>query len=214
MSRPARAIAAFTLIELMVVIAIIAILVGLLVPALVSGRRRALQTQCASNQRQLGVGMVMHVADRGTYPRIWVSSTRRWMDIVKPYVDDQLGVFMCPEDPEQIPLTWDPSIKLSFGMNTYNFAGKAYCFWYGVRLPKVRAASAKILLADCTPGHYYVGSGSSFQHPVQYVDYRHAGDSFNALFCDGHVARKTITTQFDWDVSMSSPPEEDPDEEE
>ena len=53
----------FTLIELLVVIGIIAILAGILMPALASAREKANTTYCVNNQKQLAMAFIMYGND-------------------------------------------------------------------------------------------------------------------------------------------------------
>jgi len=55
--------AAFTLIELLTVIAVIAVLAAILIPAVGKVRERANGTKCVSNLRQIGLAMKMYAAE-------------------------------------------------------------------------------------------------------------------------------------------------------
>jgi prepilin-type N-terminal cleavage/methylation domain-containing protein len=104
---------AFTLVELLVTIAIIAVLVSLLSPALVQAKEAARRTICANNTRQLGIATSIYAADnRNRIPSFnnWlfkpesegakISSTN-YGDIatgrIYPYMSARLS-YMCPTD--------------------------------------------------------------------------------------------------------------------
>ena len=58
---------AFTLIELLIVIAIIAILAAILLPVLQAAQEKAVRTQCMNNMHQMGVAMAMYAQDNHDY---------------------------------------------------------------------------------------------------------------------------------------------------
>jgi prepilin-type N-terminal cleavage/methylation domain-containing protein/prepilin-type processing-associated H-X9-DG protein len=94
----------FTLIELLVVIAIIAILAAILFPVFARAREQARQSSCLSNQKQIGLAIIMYAADHDeTLPPAYYyqngANSRngyvQWSGMVMPYVMN-MGIFVCP----------------------------------------------------------------------------------------------------------------------
>lgn len=191
---------AFTLIELLVVIAIIAILVALLLSAFASAKAQGRRAGCMGNLRQIELATQLYADDYKYYPQVWVNFTTRWMDLVKPYIGKPVlqqnsSVYLCPANPQTSPSTYDPTIFLSYGMNTFS-----NYFWYPFKADRVRYPFATIVYADSVTNYYWCTDGT-FTNPVAHVDYRHPKKSFVAAYCDGHVEPKQRTSQSDWDPS-------------
>jgi len=122
----------FTLIELMIVIAIIAILAAILFPVFARAREKARQTTCVSNVRQIGLAMLMYSGDYDTYlplvrgsappPRYLTS----WIEALQPYVGN-LQIFVCP-NASGTSTDWGSNENL---MHNYGYAPCAGAFVIG-----------------------------------------------------------------------------------
>ncbi|MEP6754380.1 MAG: prepilin-type N-terminal cleavage/methylation domain-containing protein [Chthonomonadales bacterium] len=92
----------FTLIELLIVIAIIAILAAILFPVFAQAREKARQSSCASNARQLGLGVLMYIQDHDeVLTPVAIASANGngvlWPVLINPYVKNN-QIRICPSD--------------------------------------------------------------------------------------------------------------------
>ena len=89
----------FTLIKLLVVIAIIAILAAILFPVFAKAREKARQTSCLANTKQICLGLLMYAQDYDEkFPRCAMGPNPPcfvWWDLVQPYLKNT-QIYQCP----------------------------------------------------------------------------------------------------------------------
>jgi prepilin-type N-terminal cleavage/methylation domain-containing protein len=80
----------FTLIEMLVVIAIIALLMGLLMPAVQKARESANRVSCANNLHQIALAMHQYQLDRECLPpRCLLDNGASWPVLIFPYMEQE-----------------------------------------------------------------------------------------------------------------------------
>ena len=187
---------AFSLIELLTVLAVVALLVAMLAPAIPRARHNALRVQCASNLRQIGAALVMY--DQ-TYKRLPNLDNDHILFIKKVVsepggMEAELVISSGNPYPEELikmkaatrPLFNCPTHKPdagSEGMPSY-----APNVFYSAA-PITKGKGYYILAAE-VDGPF--GDGAHLAHrdsepPGQLAPRRHALDKSNYLFFDGHV---------------------------
>ena len=79
MNEKRRSNQAWTLVEVLVVFAILALLIALFGPAARMMQEQAAGVRCAANLRQIGVGLSVYTQDKGVFP-YYIDGSIRWFD--------------------------------------------------------------------------------------------------------------------------------------
>jgi prepilin-type N-terminal cleavage/methylation domain-containing protein/prepilin-type processing-associated H-X9-DG protein len=190
----------FTLLELLVVVAIIGVLAALVSPAVVGALEFANTVECANNLKNVGLGVRFYAdAHDGRFPPSSCPSVGEareswWLNALQPYAGTTL-LYRCPSDPApgEDFLDWDnlpDDDWLRYRWSSYCTNGrmdKAACY-----VTQVRHASQTVHICEAHPSvrgsdHVHPELWLSTQDVRNVVDHeRHDGKS-NYLFVDGHV---------------------------
>jgi prepilin-type N-terminal cleavage/methylation domain-containing protein/prepilin-type processing-associated H-X9-DG protein len=192
-TRPPRSPRAFTLVELLVVIGIIALLVGILFPVFGRARDQARKTKCLANLRSIGQAVFAYAntnRDRlpnGNGPQVWDDAdAANW--VMKNFAEDvgEGRVFHCPSDKDDA----EPDVIENAYQNEPKSARISYefysLFWassYGPKLAQLKGRAPVAWDLDGGPRDPKLkGNG----------DDNHGPDGGNVLFSDGHAERKPV----------------------
>jgi len=204
-------ISAFTLTELLFVIATIGILAALLLEAIPQAKARAQRIQCANNLHQLGVGLQVVLADNNGY--LWnypYQLETEGLGISNPTTNyPRAGVWLCPS------AQWhyhnvSPNDLISYGYNAFgvlpignndvHFGLKAR-FDSGSHLiipvgeSQIANPSDMMAIGDGDGFIYFMRGNLAEMEKHGNILTRHQGKA-NVVFCDGHVGSPTLQFLF------------------
>ncbi len=187
----------FTLIELLITIAIIAILASMLLPTLNKAREKAKSIKCTANLTQLGLGLAFYADAWDDYlPSFYIADQTHWYALdefmegvgSKRYSKKPGSIFTCPSSPDGFfpnDSFVNNGIYLNYGGNRYMSHRKQ---------SRLKQPSKTSTLMDAI--YFYTTWGSDVNGLDSNTNFVHQ-KAMNVLFVDGH-ARALIKNEVPW----------------
>lgn len=193
---------AFTLLELLVAIAIISVLIGIIIPVIPKVRDSARKAVCQSNLRQVGIAVAEHQDDhreefpRARYmPRPWLSGDEDppLNAALASYLEPNSEVWQCPGDHQVHEATYEDEdgtareCGVSYTYTT-GLSGRTFEDSFFARFLELQPFEVPVL-HDYDGGTYELEvpegrSPDEFQ-PTEQIDFFHSSRSY--LYADGSV---------------------------
>lgn len=213
----------FTLVEVLVVAALVALLAAIALPVLSSAREKGRSATCQAHQKQILLAVAQYATDADSFlPRMYYHEGQQivtWYEVLTPYTKNR-QVFRCPTDPgSQIGGAWEPppAFRSSFAASYDLLNGNGSIYASPASLTRVRKPTTTVFLADAgaqtTPEPPHVTESSEVRDGCWLIwlslnshssnpdgaicgpSLRHRGRT-NVGFVDGHVKSMAVEDWF------------------
>lgn len=196
----------FTLVEILVVVAIIGVLFAMITAVARSSMTKAKDVQCLSRMRNVASGILQYSQEQGEFPRsLHTAAGARqptWATAILPYIgvgEKPAGaawdamfekLYRCPADTNHVSSIYSYAMNVYFELNPIgdDYTGSPM-IWR--RPASVTSPGATILLAEPQPvsyaDHIMCHQWSTTRAVTNAVDTLRHGKKSNYAFVDGHV---------------------------